>query len=139
MTGQPDLATPLACGLTAEEIIDAVMRDCNDWGATYTTSIDPNTFDIVNTVANDRTGFSVQVGCREVTMTDNDTGDEETTVTYLCELKINNVFVFGLWELNFTLSGHSEMEWAERAAEESFMRAATLIGKRTERQVVVVE
>ena len=138
MTGQLDLATPLACGLTAEEIIDAVMRDCNDWGATPATSIDPNTFDIIHTVANDRTGYAVQVGCREITTTD-ETGDEETTVTYLCELQIANVFVFGLWELNFTLSGHSEMEWAERAAEEAFMRAATLIGKRTERQIVVVE
>ena len=138
MTGNPDIATPLACGLTPEEIIDAVMHDSTDWGATYTSSIDPNTFDIVNIVDNERTGFTVRVGYREVTFTDDD-GDEETTATYLCELQINNVFVFGQWELNFTLSGHSELEWAKNASEEAFMRAATLIGKRTERQVVVVD
>ena len=138
MSGLPNMNSQLACGLTAAEIISAVIRDPDDSGALFATAIDPNTFDIVNMVDNDRTGFVVQVGYREETITQPD-NSEELLVTYICELQIGDVFVSGMWTVNATMGGASESEWAKNKAEEAFMRAATLIGKRTERQIVVID
>lgn len=138
MSAQPNFNAPLACGLTPAEIISAVMRDPDDSGAFFGTSIDPNTFDVVNTVDNDRTGFVVRVGYREETLVQPD-NSEELLVTYICELQVGDVFVFGAWNINATLGGASETEWAKNKAEEAFLRASTVIGKRTERQIVVID
>ncbi len=138
MNGQPNIDTPLACGLTPAEIIAAVIRDPHESGAAYGTAIDPASFDTVNIVSNGRTGFCVRVGYCEETITQPD-DSTEAVGTYLCELQIGNVFVYGLWNINITFGGESELEWAKNKADEAFMRAATLIGKRTERQIVVVE
>ena len=138
MNGQPNIDTPLACGLTPGEIIAAVIRDPHQSGAAFVTSIDPSTFDIINAVSNARTGFSVRVGYREETITQPD-NNTELLGTYLCELQIGTVFVYGVWNISITFGGESELEWAKNKADEAFLRGATLIGKRTERQIVVFD
>ena len=138
MIGQPSLDTPLPCGLTPAEIIAAVIRDPHESGAAYGTALNPETFDVMNLVSNERTGFCVRVGYREETVTESD-GSSQSYGTYLTELQIGTVYVSGAWNININFAGESELDWAKNKAEEAFMRAATLIGKRTERQIVVMD
>lgn len=138
MLGQPSLDTALPCGLNPTEIIAAVIRDTHESGASYGTSLNPETFNITQMVSNDRTGYCVRLGYREETVTEAD-NSSQSFGAYLCELQIDNVYVWGAWNVNISFAGESELDWAQHKAEEAFMRCATLIGKRTERQIVVLD
>ena len=128
---------PLPYGLTPAEIISAVFFDAFETGAENASSINTADFDILYSVDNARIGCATVVGFSEsFTRIDDDPDTEESIHTYVCEIKIGNAYVFGRWEINRSLAGASEAAWALKAAENAYMRAAMLIGRRVERQPV---
>ncbi|MDD2545651.1 MAG: hypothetical protein PHI55_05135 [Burkholderiaceae bacterium] len=148
LTPQPSFEEPLAMGLTPSEIFEAVVEDFES-GHTSHTSLIAEAGGVIawqQEVGLARTGSTCRIAVVEHSLPadaglDEDeaaneahAGDDfddlhdfdETVVEYLVELEIGDVFVCAMWEA--MASNAAEVRHIKRAAHQSFIKMAALIG-----------
>lgn len=135
---QPDGAEVLANGLTCHEIGNVVLATSASSMWAYHTIIDDDRLIERLVATNKRTGFSARYGQEEFRSDiPNAQGLFGTVTQFHCELHIGNVYIYGDWVVDNT--SDSDFDRAKKLAQESFIKAAAMIGKRVEHQLVVVE
>lgn len=122
---QPDWDAPLALTISANDIMQGVL-DAPTMMVNFNSliSTDEDRQDLVAESAN---------GTVSVRMAEREGGE---SVDFIVEIEVGNTFIYGAWTASFA-DGDAEYEFAKRKAEDAFIRAAALAGKRVRRGLIV--
>lgn len=124
---KPDLDEPLPLVITPNEIFNACLYGSHVVDADFSTDVVPNVATEVLVAENKRTGNSARFARLNLA----------EFPQYVVELQIGNVFITGSWQWPAAEASQTEIEYCKEKAQNAFIQAAALIGKRVERGLII--
>jgi hypothetical protein len=124
---KPNLHEAILLDLTPNEIFQACLYGSHVTDADLTSALVPGVATEVLVAENKRTGNAARFARLNLS----------ELPQYVVELQIGSTFIAGFWQWATIDASQSEIEYNKEQAQNAFIRAAGLVGKRVERELVI--
>jgi hypothetical protein len=135
MTDEPSWDTPLTVTLTPSAILNTVFASAHSVHIGRESCIDDALIIAETTIVGDLSGNHCRLA--QLEYVDREMADE-TWHEWTVELQIDHVYVIAHWQTRVTGSP-TDWDWCAAEADNAFINACTLLGKRVRRGLVVDE
>jgi curli biogenesis system outer membrane secretion channel CsgG len=124
---KPDLHEPLPLVITPDEIFNTCLHGAHVADADFSSAVIPDVASEILIAENKKTGNAARFA--RLTLVE--------FLQYVVEVQIGNVFIFGSWQWVEGEASQVEVEYCREQARNAFIQAASLVGKRVERGLIV--